>query len=150
MKKKIFIGLLLLLVAIQFIQPNKNTATEVSKNNITNKYQVPQEVATILKTSCYDCHSNNTVYPWYSNIQPGAWFIANHVNEGKSELNFDEFLSYPSRKAAHKLEEVAEVVERHEMPLSSYTLIHTNAKLNDEQIKVLKDWALALKSEIEK
>ena len=150
MKKKLFFVLVLLLVVIQFIQPDKNISNTPSKNVITAKYEVPENVATILKTSCYDCHSNNTVYPWYSNIQPGAWFIANHVNEGKSELNFDEFLSYPSRKAAHKLEEVAEVVERHEMPLSSYTLIHTNAKLNDEQIKVLKDWALALKSEIEK
>lgn len=150
MKKKLFFVLVLLLVVIQFIQPDKNISNTPSKNVITAKYEVPENVASILKTSCYDCHSNNTVYPWYSNIQPGAWFIANHVNEGKSELNFDEFLSYPSRKAAHKLEEVAEVVERHEMPLSSYTLIHTIAKLNDEQIKVLKDWALALKSEIEK
>jgi len=150
MKKKLFFVLVLLLVVIQFIQPDKNISNTPSKNAITAKYEVPENVASILKTSCYDCHSNNTVYPWYSNIQPGAWFMANHVNEGKRELNFDEFLTYPARKAAHKLEEVAEVVERHEMPLSSYTLIHTNAKLNDEQINVLKDWALALKTEIEK
>lgn len=150
MKKKLFIGLVLLLVIIQFIQPGKNIATTPSKNAIANKYTVPEDVSTILKTSCYDCHSNNTVYPWYSDIQPGAWFMAHHIDEGKRELNFDEFLSYPNRKAAHKLEEVAEVVEKHEMPLSSYTLIHTNAKLNDQQIKILKDWALGLKAEIEK
>lgn len=148
MKKKLFIGLVLLLVIIQFIQPEKNIAATPSKNAIANKYTVPEDVSTILKTSCYDCHSNNTVYPWYSNIQPGAWFMAHHIDEGKRELNFDEFLSYPNRKAAHKLEEVAEVVEKHEMPLSSYTLIHTNAKLNDQQIKILKDWALGLKAEI--
>ncbi|MGL6267918.1 MAG: heme-binding domain-containing protein, partial [Chitinophagaceae bacterium] len=133
MIKKIAMGLLVALVIIQFFKPDRNISPEKSPNDITNKYKVPAPVQEILKTSCNDCHSNNTIYPWYANIQPVAWWLADHVNEGKRELNFSEFSTYSPKKAHHKLEEVNEMVKEGEMPLQSYTIIHQNAKLSEAQ-----------------
>lgn len=148
MVKKIAIGLLVALVIIQFFRPARNISTEKSPNDITNKYAVPVSVQEILKTSCNDCHSNNTVYPWYANIQPVAWWLADHVNEGKRELNFSEFSTYSPKKAHHKLEEVIEMVKEGEMPLQSYTIIHQNAKLSEPQKLELANWADGLMKEI--
>ena len=148
MVKKIAIGLLVVLVIIQFFKPDRNISSEKSTNDITNKYAVPASVQEILKTSCYDCHSNNTVYPWYANIQPVAWWLADHVNEGKKELNFSEFLTYSPKKAHHKLEEVNEMVKEGEMPLQSYTIIHQNAKLSEPQKLEIATWADGLMKEI--
>jgi Haem-binding domain len=148
MLKKIAIGLLVVLVIIQFFKPARNISSEKSTNDITNKYTVPASVQEILKTSCYDCHSNNTVYPWYANIQPVAWWLADHVNEGKKELDFSEFLTYSPKKAHHKLEEVNEMVKEGEMPLQSYTIIHQNAKLSEPQKLEIATWADGLMKEI--
>ncbi len=148
MVKKIAMGLLVALVIIQFFRPARNISSEKSTNDITNKYAVPASVQEILKTSCYDCHSNNTVYPWYANIQPVAWWLADHVNEGKKELNFSEFLTYSPKKAHHKLEEVNEMVKEGEMPLQSYTIIHQNAKLSEPQKLEIANWADGLMKEI--
>lgn len=148
MIKKIAIGLLVALVIIQFFKPSRNISSEKSANDITNKYTVPASVQEIMKTSCNDCHSNNTVYPWYANIQPVAWWLADHVNEGKRELNFSEFSTYSPKKAHHKLEEVIEMVKEGEMPLQSYTIIHQNAKLSEPQKLELANWADGLMKEI--
>jgi Haem-binding domain len=148
MIKKIALLLLAALVIIQFFKPDRNISTVASANDITNKYAVPASVQEILKTSCYDCHSNNTVYPWYANIQPVAWWLADHVNEGKKELNFSEFTTYSPKKAHHKLEEVIEQTKEGEMPLQSYTIIHQNTKLNESQKLELATWADGLMKEI--
>jgi hypothetical protein len=148
MVKKIAIGLLFALVIIQFFKPVRNISSEKSPNDITNKYTVPASVQEILKTSCNDCHSNNTIYPWYANIQPVAWWLADHVNEGKRELNFSEFGTYTPKKAHHKLEEVNEMVKESEMPLQSYTIIHQNAKLSETQKLEIATWADVLMKEI--
>ena len=105
---------------------------------IQNKYPGNEELQNILKTSCYDCHSNNTVYPWYAKVQPAALFLGNHIRDGKKELNFDEFLSYRLAKQFHKIEEV---LEKNEMPLSSYTLLHRNAILTTAQKQVIYQYA---------
>ncbi len=149
MKKKILLGLLLLFVVIQLFRPEKNKSEAEQVNDIAMVYQVPTEVGQLLKTSCYDCHSNNTNYPWYANIQPVAWWLNDHIAEGKRELNFSEFATYAPKKQAHKLDEVAELVSSGDMPLSSYTVIHGDAKLNNDQKKQLVDWANSLKAEIE-
>jgi len=145
MKKKIGLGLLAVMVIIQFIRPTRNTSTAESPNEISKYYEVPADIHAVLKKSCYDCHSNNTVYPWYTNIQPVGWWLQDHVNEGKGELNFDEFGTYDQKKAKHKFEEIEEVVNEGEMPLSSYTLIHGDAKLSPEQSSAIAAWAGALK-----
>ncbi len=140
MRRKILLSILLVLIVIQFFHPSKNQSTELLSTDITKVHNVPETVMTILKTSCYDCHSNNTVYPWYNNIQPVAWWLNNHVKEGKEHLNFSDFGSYSEKKAKHKLQEVKEVIEENEMPLTSYTIIHRDAQLNDAQKKQVIDW----------
>jgi hypothetical protein len=149
MLKKIAYILLAALVVIQFFRPEKNTATGPQANHISARYTVPANVNEIMQRACNDCHSNNTVYPWYANVQPVAWWLADHVNEGKGELNFDEFLTYSQKKAHHKLEEVIEMVKEGEMPLNSYTWIHRNANLSQEEKVAITDWASATMKQIE-
>jgi hypothetical protein len=148
MIRKILLLLLVALVIIQFFRPEKNQSTADAPNDISKHYPVPAEVNAILKKACTDCHSNNTEYPWYNNIQPIAWWLADHVKEGKKELNFSEFASYSPKKQHHKLEEVTETVKEGEMPLNSYTWTHKDAILTDAEKRVLADWADKLRKEI--
>jgi hypothetical protein len=151
MKKKIGYILLAGLIIIQFFHPEKNiNITEAATlNDISKIYAVPENVHSILKTSCYDCHSNNTYYPWYNNIQPVAWWLNHHVEEGKRELNFNEFATYRIRRQYKKMEEVIDQLKEDEMPLSSYTLIHRDAKLSQDQKLVLSNWADAIRKNME-
>ncbi|SEG39449.1 heme-binding domain-containing protein [Algoriphagus boritolerans] len=142
MIKKITLGLVVLLILIQFIPAEKNESND-TEFDITKSYEVPDNVAMILKGACNDCHSNLTRYPWYSNIQPIKYFLADHVNEGKREWNLSTFTKLPLAVQNHKFEEVVEMVEEKEMPLASYTYfgLHPEANLTDEERKVLIDWA---------
>ncbi|WP_164112155.1 MULTISPECIES: heme-binding domain-containing protein [Sphingobacterium] len=146
--KKIALATIALLIVIQFWGTKKNSSSVPSENAIEKHYTVPPKVLGLLKTSCYDCHSNNTVYPWYNNIQPVKWWLASHINDGKKHLNFDEFNAYSSDKMLHKLDEVAETVSKGEMPLNSYTLIHGNAKLSNNDRKEIEAWVNLVKQEI--
>lgn len=146
--KKIAVGLLIVLVGLQFVRPQKNESATAAANDIKTKFDVSPQIENILKTSCYDCHSNKTVYPWYTNIQPIGLWMQDHVNEGKDELNFSEFAAYSAKRADHKMKEVIEVLQEDEMPLSSYTLIHGNAKLSDDQKLAVIDWAKAVRAQI--
>lgn len=139
--KKIIIVLGIILVLIQFYQPDLNDGVALGENDITQTVSVPDDVMQILKTSCFDCHSNHTDYPWYNKIQPVGIWLANHVNEGKRELNFSEFNKYKAKRKRHKLEEMVKEIKEHEMPLSSYTIIHKNAILTNEQAQILINWA---------
>ena len=134
-------GLLLVLVVIQFIKPAKNISTVRTPDDINVLYPIPDSVNKILEKACYDCHSNNTRYPWYSNFQPVAWWLDSHINEGKEELNFSEYGKRTLVKRAKKLRKIAEEVEEGEMPLKSYTWIHKDARLTDQEKKIVIDWA---------
>ena len=140
--KKIFIVLLLVFIAIQFFRPSRNTSTQSFHGDITQTVNTPDSVLALLKIACFDCHSNNTRYPWYNNIQPVAWWLHSHVSDGKRALNFDEFGSYILKRKLNKLKAIREEVNGGDMPLSSYTLIHTGAKLSDAQKKLINDWTL--------
>jgi len=144
MIKKILIGILIVFIIIQFIRPDKNNSNDETYS-IATKYDVPNEVSQILKVTCNDCHSNQTRYPWYSNIQPVAWWLDHHVTDGKKHLNFSEFTKRPIAFQNHKLKETVEMVEELEMPLPSYTYLglHKEAKLTEGQRKMLIDWAKA-------
>lgn len=142
MAKRISIILVIVLVAIQFFRPEENKGNLYAETHIKNVVSVPPEVETILQNACYDCHSNETQYPWYNKIQPVAWWLANHVDEGKSELNFSMFATYNLKRQKHKLDEIAEQLREHEMPLESYTWIHKKARLNNDDIELLALWAL--------
>lgn len=145
--KKLAVFLFLAFIAIQFFRPEKNIQTSPIelKNHITASYSVPADVELILQTSCYDCHSNQTKYPWYSNVQPVAWFLANHVEEGKKELNFSEFSTYSLRRQFKKFGEIIDEVDEDKMPLKSFTLIHKDAVLSDAQKTTLISWATSNK-----
>jgi len=146
---KILVFLLVVLVVLQFIRPDlSNNATAASSNNINNSFNVPADIDQVLKTSCYDCHSNKTTYPWYAAIQPVGWWLQNHIEEGKHELNLDEFGTYNLRRQYKKLEEISEQVDEGEMPLSSYTIIHKNAKLTLEQKRQLVGWSNQLQNDM--
>lgn len=147
--KRILIILLVVLVGIQFIQPEKNISDVPSPNDIRVHYAVPSNVLSVLKRACYDCHSNNTNYPWYSYIQPIGFWLNDHIKHGKGELNFSEFASYSAKKAAHKLEEIVEMVEDEEMPLESYVNMHSEAKLTDLEKELLIKWVNDLRETIE-
>ncbi len=146
--KRTFQVLLLAFIVIQFFRPAKNRSEDISNNDITKKYAVPQDVQNILKTSCYDCHSNNTVYPWYSYIQPVAWWLDGHIKDGKKGLNFSEFAAYPIRRQYKRLEDINELVKKDEMPLNSYLWIHKYAKLSDQQKMILASWVTAVRDTI--
>jgi hypothetical protein len=143
MIKKVFIALLIALVVIQFIQPTKNISGEKSKD-ITTLYAMPNNVKVIVDKACADCHTNNTQYPWYASVQPVAFWLADHVKEAKSELNFNEFASYRIAKQNHKLEEIIEQVKEKEMPLPSYTIIHKEADLTTEERATLTQWCQSI------
>ena len=147
--KRFFQLLILALIVIQFFRPAKNKSEGLSKNDISTLYPVPNDVQDILKTSCNDCHSNNTVYPWYAEVQPVAWWLNEHIEDGKKDLNFSEFASYRPRRQYKKLEEINELVKENEMPLNSYLLIHKDAKLSDQQKLTLANWVEATRDSLE-
>ena len=136
------IGLVLLVafLGIQLIPRELNQSDYVSKADFMKVYKVPKNINLILQTSCYDCHSNNTNYPWYNKIQPVTWYLNNHIEEGKAELNFSEFGDYSFRRQRSKIRSISSQVEDGEMPLSSYTLVHWDAKLSDKQKEEFVAW----------
>ncbi|HMS97374.1 MAG TPA: heme-binding domain-containing protein [Saprospiraceae bacterium] len=142
--KKIATIVVVLLIFIQFFKPERNLSDDQS-HHISTKYAFPEEIAAISKAACDDCHSNKTTYPWYANVQPAAWWLSNHVNEGKKHLNFSEFTKRRIAVQNHKLEEIVEMVEEGEMPLKSYTWLglHPDAKLTQDQKSKLITWAKA-------
>jgi hypothetical protein len=144
MIKRILLIVLALLVIIQFIRPAENHSDKLSANDITLHYPVPDTMLSILKNSCYDCHSNNTRYPWYHRIQPVAWWLNSHVTEGKRELNFSEFASYPAAKQVKKLKATTKAIKEGDMPLNSYLWTHIDAALDQGQKNILIYWADSL------
>jgi hypothetical protein len=139
MIKKILIGLLVILVAIQFIRPARNNSANTAKD-ISTLYPMPDSIKVIVDKACADCHSNNTKYPFYASIQPISFWLADHIKDGKRHFNFNEFAGYRIAKQNHKLEEVIEQIKEDEMPLPSYTIIHKEAKLTAAEKETLAKW----------
>ena len=138
--KIILLVVLLVFVGIQFIPTIRNQSDIVPAKDLMEVYNAPKNVEVIFKTSCYDCHSNNTAYPWYNKIQPVSWIMEGHIKEGKSELNFNEFGSYSERRQKSKFKSILSQVKDGEMPLASYTWMHRDAKLSENEIKALEGW----------
>lgn len=151
--KKVFIifvaVLVVAFVAIQFSRPSKNVGPEVAAEHMEAVYPIPANVQQILRVSCYDCHSNTTHYPWYSNVQPAAWFLDNHIVEGKKELNFSTFATYPVYRQYKKYKEIGKEVEESTMPMSSYTWLHLGAVLNADQKLLVSNWAAQAMKDME-
>jgi hypothetical protein len=135
----LFIGF----IVIQFIRPDMTNPPVVPEQTLEASTQIPENVQAILTRSCADCHTHNTVYPWYAQISPFSWFLAFHIDDGRDHLNFSEWAKLEDRRKKRKLEEVCEQVETREMPLPSYLWIHTDAAMSDEEIRILCDWTKA-------
>jgi len=144
MLKKTGIALVIIFTIIQFYRPEKNSSSENSISDFLIVTNANDTIKSIIKTSCYDCHSNNTNYPWYAEVAPLSWWIAHHVDEAKEELNFSEWSTFSKKRKNHKLEEMIEQLEEREMPLNTYLPMHSDAKLSDEQITLLITWIKSL------
>ena len=132
---------LFIFIGIQFYQPALNVDKgQVYTTDFTQAYKMPVQVKAMFQTSCYDCHSNNANYVWYDYVQPMRALVENHIKNAKEDLNFNEWGIYSNRKQERLLNSIKEQIETKQMPLSSYTIMHKKAKLNDEQIKVLTNW----------
>jgi len=138
--RKILVLLAIAFIVIQFFHPEKNISEAAPVNHISKKFPYPAEVEKIISFSCYDCHSNNTRYPWYSHIQPVAWWLNDHIKEGKSHLNFDEYASYPAFRQYRKFDQTIKEIKEDEMPLPSYLVGHPKAALSPEQKETITAW----------
>jgi uncharacterized membrane protein len=148
MVKKILLGLLVLFIAIQFIRQSKNLGASPGPADLFAQHQAPDDVKQLVQTACYDCHSNTTRYPWYAEVQPVGWFLADHIKEGKRHLNFSGFGQLPPKRAARKLEQCADEVSEGGMPLASYRLVHADARLTDAQRKLLVAWFDSVRAQL--
>jgi hypothetical protein len=143
MKRRIKILLVILVIvfiAIQFMPRDRNESGQKAVNDITDAYAVPSNVQAIFKNSCYDCHSNNSSYPWYAQIQPFRYILDSHIKEGKAELNFNDFGTYSKRKQRSKLRGIANSLTEGTMPLSSYLFIHHDATLSTKDKSLIQHW----------
>lgn len=138
---KILLAIGITFITIQFVQPAHNKSDEVLATDISKIVSIPDSVHSILKNACYDCHSNNSVYPWYSNIQPMEWLMAYHIKKAKSQMNFSEFGSYSQRRQLSKLDGIANSIKDDIMPLKSYKIMHKNAQLSTNEKTLLINWA---------
>ena len=150
MLKKILIILIIVLIGVQFIRPSKNQTTEPQPNSADHLFPMSENLKTVMQKACLDCHSNNTQYPWYNNIQPVAFWMQLHVNKGKKKLNLDEFTNMPLRRQYHKLEEIAEEVKEGGMPLPSYTWTHKEAVLTEAEKNEIFAWTDSAKAVMER
>jgi cytochrome c551/c552 len=146
--KRIGIAFIVLFIVIQVFRINKTITPVNEQTDFMAVTQTNPEVATILKNACYDCHSNQPTYPWYTNVAPVSWWIKNHINEGSKHLNFSIWQTYTVKRKDHKLEECVEMIEEGEMPMNSYTWMHPEAKLTDAQKQLLIDWFKAEKAKL--
>lgn len=147
MFRKVLLILFALFIIIQFVRPAKNLSAERTRG-ISNVYAVPADVNKILETSCADCHSNKTVYPWYAEVQPVGWWLNNHIKEGKRHFNLDDFTGRRIGWQFKKMDDCIEQLNNDEMPLETYTMIHHNARLSAADKERLISWCESVKAQI--
>ena len=148
--KIILICLAIAFLLIQFVRIDRSNPPVLPENSIEAAVNVPADVEQIFGRSCNDCHSNKTVYPWYTQVAPVSWWLRNHIDEGRRELNLNECATYPARKQDRKLEELCDQVKQGEMPLPSYLIVHGGATLTEQDKQVICDWTAAERAKIPK
>ena len=139
--------MILVLLLLQLYRPTKNTTEQVAEKGISAQNEVPENILTMLKNSCYDCHSNNTNYLWYHKIAPVSWVVGRHIKEGKEHLNFDEWSDYNTDQKKHIISDLKESIETREMPLVGYLRLHPEAVLSETDNQLLLDWIHSLEIE---
>lgn len=146
--KRILLLLLGIVVLIQFIPSNLPDVTFENPNDLLANNDVPENIESLLRASCYDCHSNESVYPWYSYVAPVSYLISKDTREGRHHLNFSEWEKMDSIEKAEALEDIAEEVEEGEMPMKIYPIMHSNARLSDADRNAIADWAEQMGEEL--
>jgi hypothetical protein len=137
---QLLVVLLIALTVIQFIQPARNQSGQASVVDISTISIIPDTVYIFFKNTCFDCHSNNTIYPWYSNIQPFSWIIARDIENGKAKLNFNDLGSLSARRQVSKLRDMENRIKDGSMPPPAYKLMHGGGRLTDEERGLIIDW----------
>lgn len=132
----------LLLAAIQFVRPPRTNPVTHPANALTASPRIPHDVVQVLDRACRDCHSNETDWPWYSNVAPVSWLVIDHVNHGRSHFNYSDWRQYPPHEAVRLLKQTCELAREQSMPLRSYTLVHRHARLSATDVEALCAWAL--------
>jgi len=140
LKRKIAILIIILILLIQVIQPTQNRSGGLGDADISMVLDMPKGLHETFVNKCYDCHSNNTRYPWYFHVQPIGWWLAAHIHEGKEHLNFSDWRSYNAKDAEHALEELEEVTEDGSMPLKAYIMLHPDSELTEPEKEAILAW----------
>ena len=139
------IVVIVILAAAQFVRPARTNPPTEEARAAQAHLSMPSDVQAVLKRACYDCHSNETTWPWYSNVAPVSWFVTDHVDHGRKHLNFSDWAQQgrhtDKQDADSQLDEIRKEVEARNMPLGSYLLLHPGAKLSDQDVKIISDWA---------
>lgn len=143
--KTILLGIIGVLLVIQLFQIDKTNPPVRLEEDFIQIKQPPANVENLLRTACYDCHSHETKYPWYTSVAPISWWIRHHIDEGREHLNFSTWAQYDADRQEHKLEECEEETREGEMPLNSYTWVHSEAQLTDPQRRELANWFKSLR-----
>ena len=141
MLKKVFLGVFALLILIQFIPNELPKVTLENEDDLLSNNEFPIEIESQIKASCYDCHSNETIYPWYSYVAPISFLVKRDTEVGRKELNFSNWESLDRKKKAKHLTDLIEEIEEGEMPFPPYLITHSDAKLSEETKQALMDWA---------
>ncbi len=139
--QKILLSLAIIFIGLQFFQPDKNQGILSTGEDLFSQVYVDDSIKVLLETSCFDCHSNHTNYPWYGQIPPVSIFLNKHIVEGKKELNFTEWSSYTDKDKISKLVDIYDEVESGNMPLESYLKIHKDATLSEHEKQLILSWA---------
>lgn len=147
--KRMLAVLFIVLIAVQFVPVQLPKTSNDGKNDLVANHVVNDQLGTVLKTSCYDCHSNQTHYPWYAHVAPVSWLIVSDVDEGRRKLNFSNWSLYDKKHQAKKLDAIKEHVEDGEMPVYMYTILHRNAKLSDDQRSAIVTWTENLENKLD-
>ena len=147
--KRFLLILVAIFIGIQFVRPEKNVSAQApGPDHLLVLHPAPDEVKAILERACYDCHSNNTRYPWYAHVQPVAWWLNDHIQEGKEHFSIVEFGAYPKKRQLHKLEELIEELEEDKMPLPNYRRLHAEARLTAEEVAKRTAWTASVRTQI--
>jgi hypothetical protein len=148
-KTKIFLYSLLGIFLLMQIYPSKRPeTTDINKDDLLKNEDVPKNISSMLRSACYDCHSNETIYPWYASVAPLKWWVYDHIEEGREELNFSEWNSWNKGDKAEALDDIATEVMDNKMPLESYPITHPKAKLSEADRQAISDWAEMLSEKL--
>jgi hypothetical protein len=140
--KRVALVLVLVGAAAQLVRPARTNPPVNPAHTVQAAATVPAGLASILRRSCFDCHSNETQWPWYSEVVPMSWGVANHVREGRAAMNFSEWAAYPARKRTELLEKLCDEVRKGQMPLATYLWLHRDARLSEAEWKAVCDWSM--------